>query len=103
MMMTTCNLPWQAEKRQEEQAKRSKYSKPREIKPPARVGAEAIRPKRILRPELNKSKQEKKEKPLTEEELAAKAAKEKAIARNRKIAGLYHKRVTCSSTSIFKV
>ena len=58
-------------------------------KPLAQVGAAAIRPKRILRPELNKSRQEKAKRPKTEEELA----KERAIARNRKIAGLYHRKV----------
>lgn len=84
------------DKREDKPVVRQKYSKPREKKPAPLTGAEAIRPKRILRPELNPSRQERarqQQEPRTEEEIAAEAAKKKATERARKVAGLYHKKV----------
>lgn len=54
------------------------------------LGAQAIRPKRILKPD---PPQPKEVKPKTPEEIAEENARQEAIARSRKIASLYQRTV----------
>lgn len=55
------------------------------------LGAQAIRPKRILKPDPPKPAEVR---PKTPEEIAEEEAKQRAIARSKKIASLYQRSVS---------
>ena len=75
----------------EKAAPPTKFRKRRERAAPVPVlGAQAIQPKRILKPDPPKPTEVK---PKTPEEVAEEKAKEEAIARSRKITSLYQKTV----------
>ena len=90
----------------ERAAPSTKFRKRRETAAPLPVlGAQAIRPKRILKPDAPKPEEVK---PKTPEEIAEEKAKEVALARSRKIASLYQKTVRiflasqCSASSLLQ-